>query len=125
MIWLAIAVGAALGAMLRFATDRYLIAHKGPGFPYGTLVVNLAGSLILGLLTGLLLGAAGGSAGGWELVSAFLGTGFCGALTTFSGFVSQVLDMSINPSHWKGTAYALGSVIAGFALATAGYALTV
>ncbi|MEI8084348.1 MAG: CrcB family protein [Actinomycetes bacterium] len=125
MTWLAIAAGAALGAMLRFATDRYFIAHKSPGFPYGTLVVNLAGSLILGLLTGLLLGAASSSSEGWTLVAAFVGTGFCGALTTFSGFVSQVLDMSINPQHWKGTAYALGSVIVGFALATAGYALTV
>lgn len=125
MTWVAIAAGAALGAMLRFATDRYFVSRKGPEVPYGTFVVNMVGSLILGLLTGFILGLADGKTGGWALLTAFLGTGLCGALTTFSGFASQVLELSRNPLHWRGTVYALLSVTLGFALATVGYAVMV
>lgn len=125
MTWVAIAAGAALGAMLRFATDRYFVARRGPEVPYGTFVVNMVGSLILSLLTGLTIGLSDGTTGGWALLTAFLGTGFCGALTTFSGFAAQVLELSRNPLHWRGTGYALLSVILGFASATVGYAVTV
>ena len=76
---LLVAVGAAIGATLRFH-----VAHRLDGrFPRGTLLVNVAGSFVLGLLVG-----AGVSADGLAL----LGTGFCGGLTTYSAFAVQTRD---------------------------------
>ena len=76
-----VAAGGAAGATL-----RYLVGHLGDfprRVPWGTVVVNLAGSLLLGVLTGL------GVTGHW---SALLGLGLCGALTTYSSFVVQAHD---------------------------------
>jgi len=78
--WLLVALGAAVGAPL-----RYVLAHRYDGrlLPHGTVLANWAGSLLLGLFTGLGLS-------GDEL--ALLGTGFCGALTTYSSFAVQTHD---------------------------------
>ncbi len=102
---LLVALGAAVGAPLRL-----LAAHRWDGrWPHGTLAVNLAGSLLLGALVGA---AVGGHA------LALLGTGFCGALTTYSSFAVQ----SVTLGSRRGAAYA-GATIGGcLALATAGYA---
>ena len=80
MTWLLVALGAAVGAPL-----RYVLAHRYDGrlLPHGTVLANWAGSLLLGLFTGLGLS-------GDEL--ALLGTGFCGALTTYSSFAVQTHD---------------------------------
>ena len=95
---LLVAVGAALGT-----TTRFHVAHHLDGrFPRGTLLVNVAGSLVLGLLFG-----AGVSADGLAL----LGTGFCGGLTTYSAFAVQTRDRG--PAG--GAAYAVVTV--GLALA--------
>ncbi|GIF15242.1 hypothetical protein Ate01nite_52740 [Actinoplanes teichomyceticus] len=52
MTALLVALGAAVGAPLRYLTDRYVQARYGAGFPWGTLAVNVTGSLILGLVLG-------------------------------------------------------------------------
>lgn len=124
-IWLGICVGAALGAPLRFFTDRITIARWGTSWPYGTFIVNISGSLILGLLTGLTTGVANGTTGEWAELMAFAGTGFCGALTTFGGFSSQVLELSRRPLRLKGTLYGAASLICGFVVAMVGYMLTI
>ncbi|WP_432520453.1 fluoride efflux transporter CrcB [Kineococcus sp. SYSU DK006] len=67
-----------LGAAARFAVDGAVRARRAGDLPWGTLVVNVTGSFLLGLLTGLVLAGAGDA---WRLV---LGTGFCGGFTTFS-----------------------------------------
>ena len=73
-----VAVGGGVGAALRFLLDGVL-KPKGRGFPLGTLVINVSGSLVLGLLTGL------GQAGAIPLPAlAVLGTGMMGGYTTFS-----------------------------------------
>ena len=82
---LLIAVGAALGACARFIIDRRLNGR----WPRGTLLVNLLGSLILGIAVGYSLSTPSGSA----LMLALVGTGFCGALTTFGGFAAQTMDL--------------------------------
>ncbi len=74
-------VGAVVGAPLRYLVDQFVQSRHDSAFPWGTLAVNATGSLTLGMLAGG-LSASGGPQ--WLLV--VVGTGFCGALTTFSTF---------------------------------------
>lgn len=79
MTLLLVAIGGALGA-----PTRYLVAHLLDGrLPSGTIAVNWVGSFLLGWFSALGLG---------EHAAAFLGTGFCGALTTYSAFAVQTRD---------------------------------
>lgn len=73
---LLVAAGAAVGAPLRFLVDRWARARYDAGTITGTLVVNIAGSFVLGIAAGW------SSAPSWVLP--LVGIGFCGALTTFS-----------------------------------------
>ncbi len=77
-----IAIGGATGACLRYFISEIMLKLLGRGFPFGTLTVNILGSLIMGILFGLLEK---------ELLSVnpaktLIGIGFLGALTTFSTF---------------------------------------
>ncbi|MEU5673886.1 fluoride efflux transporter CrcB [Micromonospora sp. NPDC047753] len=114
MTVLLIALGAAVGAPLRYLTDRAVQSRHGSAFPWGTLLVNVAGSLLLGVLVGWPVGPA---------VSALLGTGFCGALTTYSTFSYETLRLTTDGHRLLALANVLGSVAAGLAAATTGYAL--
>ncbi len=120
---LGVAIGAAIGAPLRFATDRFFIARRGLKIPYGTFTVNLVGSLILGLTTGLTAALASKGHDVPVFVTALIGTGGCGALTTFSGFSAQVLELSREPHGWHGPVYATLSMVLGVGLAAGGFAL--
>lgn len=121
MLWLAVALGAAIGAPTRFAIERWFVRRKIERWPYGTFVANQVGALILGVLTGVTLTLSDGDSEGWMLVSALVGTGFCGALTTFSGWASQILELTRGIARWRGAAYGLVSVVVGFGLATGGF----
>jgi CrcB protein len=121
-IALAVALGAALGAPLRYVVERRLAA----AWPWGTWTVNVAGSVVLGALLGAV--AAGATAAeAWPV--ALVGVGFCGSLTTFGGFAAQVLDLAAGAgtsrSHGRAgavaLAYAGASVLACVVLAWAAY----
>jgi CrcB protein len=114
MTALLVALGAAVGAPLRFLTDRVMQARFGTAFPWGTLTVNVAGSFVLGLVLGLPLAP--------ETV-ALLGTGFCGALTTYSTFSWEILALSRRGELLAATGYALLSITAGMGAAVIGGAL--
>ncbi|GAA4429757.1 hypothetical protein GCM10023169_32400 [Georgenia halophila] len=101
-----VAVGAAVGAPLRYWTDRAIQGRLGTAFPWGTLGVNVAGSLLLGLLVG---GAAAGGVAPEVLHGA--GAGFCGALTTYSTFGYETVRLTESGS-WL---YALGNVLLSLA----------
>ncbi|MEO3778844.1 fluoride efflux transporter CrcB [Micromonospora sp. B11E3] len=114
MTVLLVALGAAVGAPLRYLTDRAVQARYGSAFPWGTLTVNVLGSLLLGALVGAPTGPA---------LGALLGTGLCGALTTYSTFGYETLRLARDGARGRALANALGSVAAGLAAASAGYAL--
>lgn len=114
MTALLVAIGAAVGAPLRYLTDRAIQARVGNGFPMGTLTVNISGSLLLGLIVGLPAGP------GW---TALLGTGFCGGLTTYSTFSYEVLCLVQDGEGRRAAVYLLSSVGSGLAACLAGYAV--
>ncbi|MGC4878446.1 fluoride efflux transporter CrcB [Micromonospora sp. DT43] len=111
---LLIALGAAVGAPLRYLTDRAVQSRHDSVFPWGTLTVNVVGSLLLGVLVGLPNSPA---------AAALLGTGFCGALTTYSTFSYETLRLTRGGHRLLALANVVGSVAAGLAAAAAGYAL--
>lgn len=114
MTALLVALGAAVGAPLRYLTDRYFRARYGAGFPWGTLAVNVAGSFVLGLVLGLPLAPG---------AVALLGTGFCGALTTYSTFSWEILTLTRRGEIAVAAGYALLSITAGMGAAVIGGAL--
>ena len=118
MSWLLVALGAGVGAPCRYLLDTTVTTRLGRRLPGGTLVVNLLGSLALGVLAGL---ALTGDAGSW-LVS-LLGVGFCGAFTTASTFAWEVVALAEDGWPGRATAYLLLSTALGLALAGAALAV--
>ncbi len=80
--YLAIAIGGAIGACLRFALSEWMLHLFGRAFPFGTLLVNILGSFVIGLLYGLLI-TEQITPNPWRI---FIGIGVLGAFTTFSTF---------------------------------------
>ncbi|MFF5403268.1 fluoride efflux transporter CrcB [Streptomyces misionensis] len=115
MNWLLVVLGAMVGAPLRYLTDRAVQARHDSVFPWGTYVVNVVGSLVLGLVTGL---AATGAAG--PHLQLLLGTGLCGALTTYSTFSYETLRLTEAGSGLYASVNVVASVAAGLAAAFAG-----
>ena len=111
MTVLLVALGAAIGAPLRYLTDRAIQARHDSVFPWGTLTVNVVGSLLLGLLTGLPAGPA---------VAALVGTGFCGALTTYSTFSYETLRLIQDGARFYAAANVVASIVAGLGAAYCG-----
>ncbi|WP_326766494.1 fluoride efflux transporter CrcB [Streptomyces sp. NBC_01591] len=118
MNWLLVIVGAAVGAPLRYLTDRAVQSRHDSVFPWGTFAVNVSGSLILGLLTGAV--AAGAASSHLQLL---LGTGLCGALTTYSTFSYETLRLAEDGAKSYAVANVVASVVAGLGAAFAGVAL--
>ncbi|MCX4431727.1 fluoride efflux transporter CrcB [Streptomyces mirabilis] len=115
MNWLLVIVGGMVGAPLRYLTDRAVQTRHDTVFPWGTFAVNVVGCLILGLLTG----AVGAGAAGSRL-QLFLGTGLCGALTTYSTFSYETLRLTETGAGFYAAANVLVSVTAGLGAAFAG-----
>jgi CrcB protein len=105
VIGLLVALGAAVGAPLRFAVASRLDSE---GFPTGTWLVNVAGSFLLGLLSGAAV------TGHWL---ALLGTGFCGGFTTYSAFAVQ----AHRRGRTNGAAYAVATVVVALAACAVGF----
>ncbi|MEW9531637.1 fluoride efflux transporter CrcB [Microbispora sp. NPDC049125] len=107
-------VGGAVGAPVRYLLDRLVQRWHDGAFPWGTLTVNLLGSFVLGLLS------ATDPAG---VARALLGTGFCGALTTFSTFGYETVRLLEEGSARAAAVNALGGLALGVIMALAGHAL--
>ncbi|MER7724825.1 fluoride efflux transporter CrcB [Streptomyces sp. NPDC096323] len=115
MNWLLVITGAAVGAPLRYLTDRAVQSRHDTVFPWGTFTVNVTGCLVLGLLTGAV--AAGAASSHLQLL---LGTGLCGALTTYSTFSYETLRLAEGGARLYAAANAVASVVAGLGAAFAG-----
>ncbi|GAB3712571.1 fluoride efflux transporter CrcB [Mariniluteicoccus flavus] len=115
MIWLAVAIGGAVGGLARALLDHHLRPADPAGFPRGILTCNLLGSFLLGLVTGWF---------GGDLRSSLLGTGFCGALTTWSTFALDAVRLAQAGRLGRAAAYVVVSLVTGLAAAYAGLALS-
>jgi CrcB protein len=102
------ALGGALGAALRLLSTVGAARLLGAGFPYGTLFVNVAGSLAMGVAAGLLLERSGDPSG---RLAPFLMTGVLGGFTTFSAFSLDALTLMERGRAGAAVAYAGGSVL--------------
>ena len=118
MTWLWLCLGAALGAPARYLTDRVIQSRHDTLFPWGTFTVNVAGSLILGLLLGVATHRPVSPA-----LVAGVGTGFCGALTTYSTFGYETVRLVEDGARLFAACNVAASLAAGLAAATLGYAL--
>lgn len=115
MNFLLVALGAAIGAPLRYVVDRAVQARHDSLFPWGTFAVNVTGSLILGVLIG---GATAGAVPG--NVMALLGTGLCGALTTYSTFGFETVRLLEDHARFYAVLNAAASIVAGLGAASIG-----
>ncbi len=116
MTLLAVLVGGALGAPLRYLTDRWVQSRHDSVLPWGTFAVNVVGSGVLGV-TAAAVDAASGPA--WVLP--LVGVGFCGGLTTFSTFGFETLRLVEEGSVGAAALNSLGSVVVGLAACAGGW----
>ena len=114
MNWLLVVAGAVVGAPIRYLTDRAVQSRHDSVFPWGTFTVNVCGSLILGFLTALPSSPS---------ATALLGTGFCGALTTYSTFSYETLRLIQQGARFYALVNVIASVVAGLGAAGIGLLL--
>ena len=117
----AVGVGGALGTAARVIVSDVL-PTSGRGWPTATLAVNLVGALLLGLLLEG-LGRGGPDEGRRRTARLFVGTGFCGGLTTYSTFAVEVDLLARGEHGGLAAGYAVVSVTLGLLAAAAGIAL--
>lgn len=107
-VWFWVALGGALGSVARFWLAAAVTSLTGPQFPWGTLLINVVGSFVIGCF-----GALTGSRGAISVppdIRAFVMIGICGGFTTFSSFSLQTLELlQSGELLWAG-GYILGSV---------------
>ena len=111
-VWTGVALLGGVGAVLRFLVDRAVSKRVARRFPFGTLVVNLSGALLLGFLAGLLLSPH---------VALLAGTAFVGSYTTFSTWMLETQRLGEERQAWLAFANIAVSVTLG--LAAAGWAI--
>ena len=116
---LLVIAGAAIGAPLRYLADRAIQVRHDSVFPWGTFTVNVLGSLILGFVAGAV--TAGGAPQQIELA---VGTGFCGALTTYSTFSYETLRLLEDDARLFAAANVVAGIVAGLGSAFLGVAIS-
>lgn len=115
-----VALGSALGGLARYWLGAWVTAWTGPSFPWGTLLINVLGSFVIGLFAAALgerglLGDALGRGGLFlDVVDlrAFVMVGLCGGFTTFSSFSLQTLELLQAGRTGPALGYVAGSVLA-------------
>ena len=103
-------IGGAIGAGARHLVGQAVLARFGPAFPWGTLSINIVGSLLMGLLVGWLARSGGG-----DTTRLFVGVGILGGFTTFSSFSMEYWMLFERGQNAQAAAYVLASVVGAIA----------
>jgi fluoride exporter len=119
MLYFIVFLGAGVGGALRHGVNVGAARLFGYGFPYGTLVVNVAGSFLMGLLAGYFAFRPGIG----QHLRLFLTTGVLGGFTTFSAFSLDTALLVERHSYGLAAGYAVGSVVASLAALFVGLAM--
>jgi CrcB protein len=122
MVWVAIAVGGALGSMARHGVS-VVVAGRWPTmrFPLATMVVNVAGCLVIGLLAGLIMSGRITPRLHWR---EFVFVGILGGFTTFSTFGLDTITLARSPSMMPALWNVIGQVVLGLLAVQVGILLT-
>ncbi|MFI6216243.1 fluoride efflux transporter CrcB [Nocardia brasiliensis] len=115
MNWVLVVGAAMVGAPVRYLADRFVQRRHDSLFPWGTLAVNTLGCLILGFLTATVSADSH--------LQLLVGTGFCGALTTYSTFSFESVQLARNHARFYAVANIVGSIITGLGAIFLGSAL--
>ncbi len=113
-------LGGAIGAGFRYHIGAVALRNMGPGFPWGTFLVNIVG----GMLMGVLVGSLAREADGGEPLRLFLGVGVLGGFTTFSAFSLEAYNMLVRGEAALAFAYAFSSVAGAIFMLGVGLWLT-
>lgn len=111
MLYLIVFVGAGIGGALRHGVNVGAAKLLGYGFPFGTLIVNVVGSFLMGLLAGFFVHRTGVP----QHLRLFMTTGFLGGFTTFSTFSLDAAVLIERHSFGLAAGYVIGSLAAGLA----------
>ena len=115
-VWTGVALLGGAGAVFRFLVDRAVSSRVARPFPFGTLVVNLSGALLLGFLAGLALPPH---------LALLAGTGFVGSYTTFSTWMLETQRLTEERQMWAAVANIVVSLVLGLAAAGLGLSIGV
>lgn len=118
MLAVAVALAAGSGAVLRYLVDQFVYRRIRGDFPFGTVVVNITGSFLLGLVTGL-----AAHHGLPHTPTLIIGTGFAGGYTTLSTWAWETVTLAESGELLEASGNVLGSFAAGLAAAAAGLGL--
>jgi len=113
-------LGGAIGAPMRYLTDLFVQSRHDSVFPWGTFAVNVLGSLILGITAGVVT-----DLGSPAWVLALVGTGLCGALTTFSTFGFETIRLLEEGSVLTAVSNCVASLMVGLGACAGGFAAAV
>lgn len=117
MNWLAVLAGGALGSVLRYAISGVWLVPRSLGFPWGTMLVNVTGSMALGFLARYFAPPTGSHA-----LFLFLTVGLCGGYTTFSTFTLDSFALVERGAALRAAVYLVASVVSSYAALVVGYA---
>jgi len=115
----AIAVGGAIGSVFRYLVGVWFLGRFGPGFPWGTMTINVLGAFLIGIV----LQCAATRVGFSPYLRVFLATGILGGFTTFSTFAYEIYQLSSETISLQSGIYACSSVLLGVFAAYAGVML--
>lgn len=110
--WMSLALGGIIGVFARYLLATWVYSAAGTAFPYGTLIVNVSGCLLIGIFESW-AGARGILS---PVARLFLMTGFCGAYTTFSTLILETSNLVNDGQLTRALANYLGSGVFGFVL---------
>ncbi len=103
-----VAVGGATGAVMRYLLGAQALRVFGNGWPYGTVIANVVGGLLMGALAAFLAARGGADQDKWRLL---LGVGVLGGFTTFSAYSLEIVLMIERRAYLQAATYSVSSVV--------------